>query len=103
MREHALPTNHMKVKIKYGNCVTHIDIETFSLLEQILSDFLKRCARKFIHDKRLDTSNSIKFIHVSKDGVSVSSSDNCEDSSAFLAEGTSAITLETISVKIFAL
>ena len=39
----------------------------------------------------------------SMDGLSVSSSDNCEDSFAFRAEGTSAITLETISVKIFAL
>ena len=39
----------------------------------------------------------------SKDGLSVSSSDKCENSFAFLAERTSAITLETISVKIFAL
>ena len=39
----------------------------------------------------------------SKDGISDSSSDNCEHSFAFLAEGTSAITLETMSVKIFAL
>ena len=61
----------------------------------------KRSPRKFIHDNRLHTSNSIKFIH--KDGLSVSSSDNCEDSSAFLAEGTSAITFEIISVKMFAL
>ena len=38
-----------------------------------------------------------------KDGYSVSSSDNWEDSLAFLAEGMSAIILETISVKMFAL
>ena len=56
-----------------------------------------------IHDNQLHTSNSIKFIHVSKDGLSVSSSDNCEDSSAFLVEGMMAITLETMSVKSFAL
>ena len=57
-------------------------------------------AKKFVHDNRLYTYNSIKFIHVSKDGLSISSSDNCEDSSTFLAEGTSAITLETMSVKV---
>ena len=39
----------------------------------------------------------------SKDGLSVSSSDNCEDNVAFLAKGTSAITYDTISVKIVAL
>ena len=39
----------------------------------------------------------------SEDRISVSSSDNCEDSSAFLAEGTSVIILETISVRTFAL
>ena len=39
----------------------------------------------------------------SKDGLSVSSPHKCEDSFAFLAEGTSAITLETMSVKRFAL
>ena len=41
------------------------------------------------------------FIRVSKDGLSVSSSHNCEDSSDFLVEGTSAITLEIMSVKTF--
>ena len=43
-----------------------------------------------------------QFTH-DKDGFSVSSSDNCENSSAFVAEGKSTITLETMFVKIFAL